>query len=843
MGRAIARRISIWRRAGLAVALTVACVLSLAGWASSLADAAEAGKPRDPAKLYLDADHLAYDKTHDVVTADGDVVLYYKNRVLQGDHVVYDRKAKRVFASGRVKMTDERGDVTYAKRIELTEDFASGFADAVQAMPSDKTRLSSPRIERSEGSITVFKNGVYTACEPCKAHPEWPPLWQIRAREITEDQDAHKIYFRDAHFDVLGVPVAYIPLFATADPSVTRESGFLSPTYVSNSYLGLGVTTPYFFALAPNYDLTLSPSFYTLQGPLLDAEWRHRTEIGSYSIRLSGIDQLQPGKFLSEPYGAGGRQFRGSAESKGQFYLNQNWTLGWNLTLLSDRFFVNDYRLLAFDPTQYYFQDIVSQVYLRGQAGRGFFDLSGYSFQPTGAYLDQRQDPAGVPTFDYHRTFALDPDRTSGIGGEATVELDAISVNREEALYQSLGAQRFDNAYSLYQICGTGVSAASYVPGSCLLRGVAGDYTRGTEQVSWAKKIVDPLGEVWKPFAFERVSGETASLSGGAFAYSSSAGSAIIPNYAQSTFFGGQSSGSAALGMAGVGLEYRYPFVADTGFGQQIIEPIGQIIVRPNEVLPRMQINEDAQSLVFDDTTLFNWSKFSGYDRVEGGTRANYGLQYVNSLPNGGHVNIVAGQSVQVAGQNSYTIPNIVNAGFDSGLDKTWSNVVAGETLQPTAAPLTLGLKQQFDSATFALARFDAVLGGQWGGFKGSFDYANYAAQPLLGWLFPRQGLITNASYKFDNGVIVSGGLTLDMSRHYYDPNYGSAFYPTQYGFGVAYDANNCTTLKVAYNSVLSVPISTAPGVPAAPAVRDQSIVFQLSLRTLGDVKSSAAVP
>jgi len=256
-----------------------------------------------------------------------------------------------------------------------------------------------------------------------------------------------------------------------------------------------------------------------------------------------------------------------------------------------------------------------------------------------------------------------------------------------------------------------------------------------------------------------------------------------------------------------------------------------------------MQINEDAQSLVFDDTTLFNWSKFSGYDRVEGGTRANYGVQYVNSLPNGGHVNIVAGQSVQVAGQNSYTIPNIVNAGFDSGLDKTWSNVVAGETLQPTAAPLTLGLKQQFDSATFALARFDAVLGGQWGGFKGSFDYANYAAQPLLGWLFPRQGLITNASYKFDNGVIVSGGLTLDMSRHYYDPNYGSAFYPTQYGFGVAYDANNCTTLKVAYNSVLSVPISTAPGVPAAPAVRDQSIVFQLSLRTLGDVKSSAAVP
>jgi LPS-assembly protein len=838
MGRAIARRDRIWRRGGLAAALAAAFVFGFLG--AALAAAAE--KARDPAKLYLDANNLSYDKDRDVVTADGDVVLYYKNRVLQGDHVVYDRKAKRVFASGHVKLTDERGDVTYASRIELTQDFASGFADAVQAFTTDKTRLSSPRIERSGDAVTVFKNGVYTACEPCKAHPEWPPLWQVRAREITEDQNTHTVYFRDAHFDVLGVPVAYIPYFSAADPTVTRKSGFLAPTYVSNSYLGLGVTTPYFFALAPSYDLTLSPSFYTLQGPLMDAEWRQRTEVGSYSVRLTAIDQLQPNKFLPEPYGAGGREFRGSAESQGKFYLNANWTVGWNLTLLSDRFYLTDYRLLMFDPTQYFFQDLVSQVYLRGQAGRGFFDFTTYSFQPTGAYLDGRQDPPAVPTFDYHRTFALDPDHWGGIGGEATVELNAMSVNREEALYQSTGAQRFDSAYSLYQVCGTGTSPAAYTPGSCLLRGIGGDYTRGTEQLSWAKKIVDPFGEVWKPFAFERASGEAADLSGGAFTYSSPSGFAIIPNYAQPNFFAGQSAGAAATGMAGVGLEYRYPFVAETSWGEQIIEPIGQIIARPNEVLPRMQINEDAQSLVFDDTTLFNWSKFSGYDRVEGGTRANYGFQYINNLPSGGHLNIVAGQSVQVAGQNSYTIPNVVNTGLESGLDKTWSNFVAGETLQPTAAPLTLGLKQQFDSASLGLTRFDAILGGKWGGFQGSFDYANYAAQPLLGWPYPREGVITNGSYKFDNGVIVSGGLTLDMSRRFYDPSYGSPFYPTQYSLGLAYDANNCTTLKIAYNSVLAVPISVAPGVPAAPAMRDQSLLFQLSLRTLGDIKSSATV-
>jgi LPS-assembly protein len=834
-------------RGGLAAAVGIAFALVFTFapvfTSAALAQKAPPAAQRDPTKLYLDADKLVYDKDNDIVTADGGVVLYYKNRVLQGDHVVYDRRAKRVRASGHVKLTDEHGNITYTPRAELTEDFASGFADAVQTIATDKSRFTSPRLERSNDSVTVLQKGVYTACEPCKAHPEWPPLWQVRAAEIVENQDTHTIYFRDAYFDAFGVPVAYLPFFSAPDPTVTRQSGFLAPTYISKNYLGLGVTTPYFFALAPNYDLTLSPSFYTLQGPFLDAEWRQRTESGTYSVRLSGIDQLQPGKFPDEPYGAGNLRFRGSAESQGKFFLNENWTVGWDLTLLSDRFYLNDYRLRALDPTQYFFQDVVNQVYLRGQAGRGFFDLSGYTFQPTSAFLDARQEPTAVPTFDFHRTFALDADHWGGIGGEATVELNAANINREEALYQSVGTQRLDPAYGAYQVCGAAQSAADYAPGKCLLRGIAGDYARATEQVSWQKKIVDPLGEVWQPFAFERLSGEATSLNGGSYSYSSQYGSATIPNYAQAAFFAGQDQGSAAVAMAGIGFEYRFPFVAHNALGDQVIEPIAQLIVRPNEVLPKLQPNEDAQSLVFDDTTLFNWSKYSGFDRVEGGTRANYGFQYVDDLPSGGHLNVVGGQSVQVAGQNSYTIADAANTGLDSGLDKRWSNYVAGETFQPTASPLTLGLKQQWDSSGFDLTRFDAILGGRWGGFEGSFDYARYAAQPDLGWAYPREGFITRGSYKFANGVVLTAGLTLDLSRHFYDPSYGSSLYATQYNIGLAYTANACTTLSVAYNSTLAVPLSSPGSSAVVPATRDQTVMFQISLRTLGDVKTSSGLP
>ena len=45
--------------------------------------------------------------------------------------------------------------------------------------------------------------------------------------------------------------------------------------------------------------------------------------------------------------------------------------------------------------------------------------------------------------------------------------------------------------------------------------------------------------------------------------------------------------------------------------------------------------NEDARSLVFDDTLLFDTDKFSGFDRIETGTRANVGIQYSVSAASG----------------------------------------------------------------------------------------------------------------------------------------------------------------------------------------------------------------
>ena len=60
---------------------------------------------------------------------------------------------------------------------------------------------------------------------------------------------------------------------------------------------------------------------------------------------------------------------------------------------------------------------------------------------------------------------------------------------------------------------------------------------------------------------------------------------------------------------------------------------------------------------MFDDTNLFEVTKFSGYDRIETGTRANVGLQYTFQSNDGGYARILAGESYHLAGRNPYTDP------------------------------------------------------------------------------------------------------------------------------------------------------------------------------------------
>jgi LPS-assembly protein len=329
------------------------------------------------------------------------------------------------------------------------------------------------------------------------------------------------------------------------------------------------------------------------------------------------------------------------------------------------------------------------------------------------------------------------------------------------------------------------------------LRGAPGDYARFSAEVHWREQFTDPLGQQWTPFASLR--GDLAAMN--------------IENQPGVANFISPGDSEVARVMPTVGLEYHYPFIGVESWGTQTIEPIGQLIIRPNETGIGKLPNEDAQSLVFDDTNLFKVDKFSGWDREEGGGRANAGLQYTAQFNRGGYVNAMFGQSYQLFGVNSFAVGDATNTGLGSGLDKSASDYVARIAFQPNKI-LTFSSRFRFDEADFTLQRLEIEAKASFDRWSASILYGDYAAQPQLGFLTRRNGILTSGAYKVSENWVVNGGVRYDIE----------AGKLSQTRFGLGY-IDDCFTLSFNYFTDFTY---------SGNVTTNQTYMLQFSLRTIG---------
>jgi LPS-assembly protein len=700
-------------------------------------------RSKDDGQMLLSAQELNYDNVNSLVVAVGGVQIFYNGSALEADRVTYNQKTKRLTADGNVRMTDQEGRITYAQHLDLSDDYRDGFVDSLRVDSADRTRMAATRADRSSGNFTVFQNGVYTACEACKEDPKKPPLWQVKAARIIHDQGEKMLYFESARLEFLGVPMAYIPYMSTPDPTVKRKSGFLMPIFSSNSKYGFGVQTPYYFALAPDYDLTITPRVTTKQGVLAQGEFRQRLINGSYDIRAYGIYQLDKDYFLRE-FGAntpGYRDFRGGVESSGRFAINDKWTWGWDGTYVTDRTFFQDYSLSRFRSPVAVFSavptDAISQLYLTGVGTRSFFDARTMYFYGFSEADVQRQIPIVHPVIDYANVV-----NRPILGGELSYRANLTSLSRESVSYNAIT----DAANSLGLCLPTNADPTVKTPANCLLRGINGNFTRLSGEATWKRSIVDPLGQIWTPFAQVRADINHAQIN---------------PDVGVTNFLPTGDTNAARV-MPAVGVEYRYPFISVQPWGSQTIEPIAQVIVRPNEQKIGKLPNEDAQSLVFDDTNLFSVNKFSGWDRSEGGGRANVGIQGTTQFDRGGFVNFLVGQSYHLFGQNSFAVGDLTNTGVQSGLDTARSDYVTRVSYQPNSI-LTFSARSRLDEQSFEMRRLEVETRANFDRWSVSLLYGNYDRQPELGFINRREGVLSTGSLKVATNWVLTGGIRYDL--------------------------------------------------------------------------------
>jgi LPS-assembly protein len=747
------------------------------------------------APMLVQATEIRYDYTNNSVAAVGNVQIYYGGATIEADEVIYDQKTKRLRAQGNVRLTEPDGKITYGQLIDLSDDYRDGFVDSLRLETPDDTRFAAARADRAKGNYTVLQNGVYTACEPCKDDPKKPPLWQVQAARIIHDEGEKMLDCEDARIEFFGVPLAYVPFMSTPDPTVKRKSGFLFPSISETSQYGYGIAPKYFWALAPNYDLSFSTLLTTKQGALFQGEWRHRLLDGSYSIRAAGIFQQDPGYFASRdgPDSPTANTFRGAIQTAGQFALSDKWVWGWTGLLVTDTQFMYDYQLKqfasSFDPFQTGIaSEAVSQLYLSGAGERSYFDIRSIYYYGFSELDTQAQIPIIHPVLDYSNVLAQQV-----LGGEFSYKFNLTSLTRQQAEFDAVTANALASG-----ACSS-PTADTAVPANCLLRAIPGTYSRFSAETNWRRTLVTDNGQMITPFF--QLRGDFASLE-----VDNQPG---VSNYIDT----GQSALARAMPAAGV--EYRYPFVDVEPWGTQTIEPIAQLILRPNETDIGKFPNEDAQSLVFDDSNLFQIDKFSGWDRVEGGSRLNAGMQYTAQVNRAGSLNVMFGQSYQLFGQNSFAVGDITNTGLDSGLDKTISDYVGRVTYQPNQV-YSFTARTRFDESTFALERFELESRANFDRWTLQILYGDYAPQPLLGFLTRREGILTGASVKLTENWIVLGSARYDIFNDQFDQ--------TRLGLGYIDD---CFMLSLNWLTSYTYTTYSTP-------IRNSTVMLQFSLRTLG---------
>jgi LPS-assembly protein len=755
-----------------------------------------AAKPKrsgEQQQMLVRATEINYDYTNERVSAVGNVQLYFGNSTLEADRVIYDQKTKRLHAEGNVRLAQDNGMVTHSEIMDLSDDYRDGFVDSLRIDAPEDTRFAASRAERSSGNFTVFHNGVYTACEACQDDPKKPPKWQVKAMRIIHDENEKMLYFEDAKLEVLGVPFFYFPYFSAPDPTVKRKSGVLVPTFHTSSVYGVAVSVPYYWALAPDYDATFTPMITSKQGPLLQGEFRQRLVDGAYSIRASGIFQLDKNVFIQNGVETPGfRDWRGSLETSGQFNLSDKWVWGWDGTLLSDKTYLQDYGL--YKPAQSSTllmvtpDAAVSQLYISGRGERSYFDARTLYFYGFSLSDDQRQIPVVLPVIDHEYTF-----KSPILGGELSFRNNLTSLTRDTANFDPISQAAVNGS-----LCAS-TSADPTVKNStnCLLRGVPGNYTRLSSEWTWKRTVIDPYGQMFTPFVSMR----------GDFADMNISNQPGVSNYVNV----GQTDVGRVMPTAGI--EYRYPLISVQSWGTQTIEPIAQLILRPNETGVGTFPNEDAQSLIFDDSNLFKIDKFSGWDRVEGGGRANVGFQYTAQFNRGGNVNVMFGQSYQLYGQNSFALGGTTNTGLDSGLDTARSDYVARASYQPNST-FTFTSRFRFAETDFTLRRTELETTANFGRWTTSVMYGSYAAQPELGFLNRREGILANARLKVTPNWVVLAAARYDIVNH--------DISQTQIGVGYIDDC-----LILALNYITDYAYSGSLSV-------NHSFMMQVSLRTLG---------
>ena len=222
---------------------------------------------RETSPALVDARHVD-SSDQSVYHLSGDVLMQRADQKLQADTLDYNDGTTDYDARGNVRY-QEAGQLLAASHLRGNSNASRGIADDVRyQMLQSRGNGVAEQGHMLDAEHTRYSMATYSTCDV--GHH----VWEFRAKSITIDKTEGVGVARGATMRVGKVPFLYLP-YVSFPIDDRRKSGFLYPTLGNTSRSGFQVSTPYYLNLAPNYDATLDPRYYSERGPMLGGEFRY----------------------------------------------------------------------------------------------------------------------------------------------------------------------------------------------------------------------------------------------------------------------------------------------------------------------------------------------------------------------------------------------------------------------------------------------------------------------------------------------------------------------------------------------------------------------------------------
>ncbi|MBS0357948.1 MAG: LPS-assembly protein LptD [Proteobacteria bacterium] len=290
-------------------------------------------------------------------TFEGPVVIQQPNKLLTADFAKVFRDAKtqkitQIMLYGHVTLR-EPGKLLYGDKATLYPTTKTGIIEkttyriAMSDLSPPQEQIVSLYGMNAWGEAKTakqdkegdyhFEQGTYSTCPP--GHNDW----RIAASKVVIHKKTRRGEAYHMKLRVKDIPVFYFPYFNFPIDD-RRQTGFLVPYYKQSSRSGTILGAPFYWNLAPNYDLTLTPEWYSKRGFMMNGDFRYLTKNSSGRISGNFLPADQAYKTFKQNNNIVNHSInRGLLHVDNTTQFNSHWSSNFIFNRASDDYYFEDF--------------------------------------------------------------------------------------------------------------------------------------------------------------------------------------------------------------------------------------------------------------------------------------------------------------------------------------------------------------------------------------------------------------------------------------------------------------------------------------------------------------------